>query len=137
MNQQRFFLGVAGVLGCLGVIAGAFGGHGVADRLSPEMLDIYKTGVFYQLLHAAALLAVACGRTSLWNSRWTTAACSAWTAGVIAFSGSLYILTLTNTTFLGPLTPVGGLAMILGWGLIVVAAAGRPKSTDGQGAEPQ
>ncbi len=134
MNQQRFFLGVAGVLGGLGVVAGSFGGHPVKDMLSEEMLVAYKSGVLYQLVHALAILAVASGRTDLWKSRWTAAACWAWTVGGIGFAGSLYILTLTGITFFGPLTPLSGLAMIAGWCFILVAAWTTARTADGQEA---
>lgn len=131
MNQQRFFLGVAGALGGLGVVAGSFGGHAVKDMVSEEMLVAYKSGVLYQLVHALAILTAASGRTDLWKSRWTAAACWAWTVGAIGFAGSLYILTLTGITFFGPITPLSGLAMIAGWVFVLVAALRLPKTEGG------
>ena len=103
---------VAGALGFLGVALGAFGAHGLRERLAPGMLDVYKTGVLYQLLHAVALLAVALGAERLARPR---AVATLWVAGVVIFSGSLYALALTGVGMLGAITPVGGLLLMAGW----------------------
>jgi uncharacterized membrane protein YgdD (TMEM256/DUF423 family) len=103
---------VAGTLGFLGVALGAFGAHGLRERLAPGMLDVYKTGVLYQLLHAVALLAVALGAERLARPR---AVATLWVAGVVIFSGSLYALALTGVGMLGAITPVGGLLLMAGW----------------------
>jgi uncharacterized membrane protein YgdD (TMEM256/DUF423 family) len=103
---------LAGALGFLGVVLGAFGAHGLRDRLAPGMLDVYKTGVLYHLLHAVALLAVALGAERLARPR---AVAALWAGGVVVFSGSLYALALTGVGVLGWVTPVGGLLLIAGW----------------------
>jgi uncharacterized membrane protein YgdD (TMEM256/DUF423 family) len=103
---------VAGALGFLGVALGAFGAHGLRERLAPGMLDVYKTGVLYQLLHAVALLAVALGAERLARPR---AVATLWVAGVVIFSGSLYALALTGVGVLGAITPLGGLLLMAGW----------------------
>jgi uncharacterized membrane protein YgdD (TMEM256/DUF423 family) len=103
---------LAGALGFLGVALGAFGAHGLRERLAPGMLDVYKTGVLYHLLHALALLAVALGAEKLARPR---AVATLWTAGVVFFSGSLYALALTGVHALGAVTPVGGLLLMAGW----------------------
>ncbi len=103
---------LAGALGFLGVALGAFGAHGLRDRLAPGMLDVYKTGVLYHLLHAVALLAVALGAERLPRSR---AVAALWVAGVVVFSGSLYALALTGVTTLGAVAPIGGLLLMAGW----------------------
>jgi uncharacterized membrane protein YgdD (TMEM256/DUF423 family) len=103
---------VAATLGFLGVALGAFGAHGLRERLAPGMLDVYKTGVLYHLLHAVALLAVALGAERLARPR---AVAVLFTAGVVIFSGSLYALALTGIRTLGAITPVGGLLLMAGW----------------------
>ena len=103
---------LAGALGFLGVALGAFGAHGLRERLAPGMLDVYKTGVLYHLLHAVALLAVALGAERLARPRMVA---GLWTAGVVVFSGSLYALAITGARQLGAVAPVGGLLLMAGW----------------------
>ncbi|HVR01555.1 MAG TPA: DUF423 domain-containing protein [Polyangia bacterium] len=103
---------LAGTLGFLGVALGAFGAHGLRDRLAPGMLDVYKTGVLYHLLHAVALLAVALGAERVARPR---AVAALWAAGIVVFSGSLYALALTSVTTLGAVAPIGGLLLMAGW----------------------
>jgi uncharacterized membrane protein YgdD (TMEM256/DUF423 family) len=103
---------LAGALGFLGVALGAFGAHGLRERLAPGMLDVYKTGVLYHLLHAVALLAVALGAERLARPR---AVAALWAAGILIFSGSLYALALTGVTALGAVAPLGGLLLMAGW----------------------
>ena len=103
---------LAGALGFLGVALGAFGAHGLRERLAPGMLDVYKTGVLYHLLHAVALLAVALGAERLARPK---AVAALWAAGVVIFSGSLYALALTGVGVLGAITPIGGLLLMAGW----------------------
>lgn len=110
---------LAGLLGMLGVAAGAFGAHGLRERVSPRDLEIWQTGAHYQQLHAAVLLAVA-----LWamfaEARGAATglhgvAMSLLVAGVAIFSGTLYAMTLGAPRVLGAVTPVGGLCLIAGW----------------------
>jgi uncharacterized membrane protein YgdD (TMEM256/DUF423 family) len=103
---------VAGALGFLGVALGAFGAHGLRERLAPGMLEVYKTGVLYHLVHAVALLAVALGAEKLARPR---AVGALWIAGVVIFSGSLYALAITGVGVLGAITPIGGLLLMAGW----------------------
>ena len=103
---------LAGALGFLGVALGAFGAHGLRERLAPGMLDVYKTGVLYHLLHAIALLAVALAAERLARPR---AVAALWVAGIVIFSGSLYALAITGATALGAVAPVGGLLLMAGW----------------------
>lgn len=103
---------VAATLGFLGVALGAFGAHGLKERLSPAMLEVYRTGVLYHLLHSVALLAVALGAEKLARPR---AVGVLFTAGVIVFSGSLYVLAVTGVTALGAVAPLGGLLLMAGW----------------------
>lgn len=103
---------LAGALGFLGVALGAFGAHGLRERLPPHMLEVYKTGVLYHLLHAIALLAVGLGAEKLARPR---AVGALWVAGIVIFSGSLYALAITGATALGAVAPVGGLLLMAGW----------------------
>ncbi len=119
--MARIFLCAGAVLGFLGVAAGAFGTHGLRDRLSPEMLNIFETAVRYQLVHALALLAVA------WladRSPSLAVDLAGWffVAGVVVFSGTLYVLSMSGVRWWGAVTPLGGLALLAGWGCLIWAA---------------
>jgi uncharacterized membrane protein YgdD (TMEM256/DUF423 family) len=122
---QSRFLRISAVLGALAVICGAFGAHGLEERISGEMLSIWHTAVQYHVYHALALLALSVAPAALWNSPWTARAGYAWLAGVAIFSGSLYVLALTELRWLGAITPIGGVAMIVGWALLIPAAKAR------------
>ncbi|HWW82509.1 MAG TPA: DUF423 domain-containing protein [Vicinamibacterales bacterium] len=119
--MDKNFLLIGAVAGLLGVGLGAFGAHGLRGRLSPEMLAVFETAVRYQMYHALAIVltSVILGRMDGWLLR--TAGWS-FTAGIVLFSGSLYVLALTGITTFGAITPIGGLAFLLGWGCLVVAA---------------
>jgi len=90
-------------------------------RLSPDMLAAFETGVRYQMYHALAIVMVALilGRFDGWMFR---AAGWSFTVGIVLFSGSLYLLAVTGVTILGAITPIGGLAFLVGWGLLAVGA---------------
>lgn len=112
-------MAVAGALGFTAVALGAFGAHALKARLSPELLEVYKTGVFYQLVHAVALLAV----NGLWGRlRAPRVTAALFTAGVVIFSGSLYVLALSGVRLWGAVTPVGGLAFLAGWLTLILPA---------------
>jgi uncharacterized membrane protein YgdD (TMEM256/DUF423 family) len=118
--MDRTFLLVGALAGFIGVAFGAFAAHALRSRLSPEMLGVFETGVRYQMYHAFAILivALAAARLDGWLVR---GAGWAFTAGIVLFSGSLYALALTGVTILGAITPVGGLAFLIGWLLLIVA----------------
>jgi uncharacterized membrane protein YgdD (TMEM256/DUF423 family) len=110
----------------LGVVLGAFAAHGLRGKLDPELLATFETGVRYHMYHALALLAVGWAATR-WATPWVQAAGWLFTAGVVVFSGSLYLLALSGTRWWGAVTPFGGLAFILGWvSLLVAASRGTP-----------
>jgi len=114
---------VAGTLGLTGVALGAFGAHALKARLGPELLEIYKTGVFYQLVHAVALLAVA----GVWaRLRAPRATAALFVAGVVIFSGSLYLLAISGVRLWGAVTPFGGLAFLAGWLTLLLPAKRNP-----------
>jgi uncharacterized membrane protein YgdD (TMEM256/DUF423 family) len=121
MKGQSFFLRTGGIMGGLAVAFGAFGAHGLEERLSEEMLGVYGTAVQYHFYHTFAVLAVGAGAVGLWKSVWTPRACCAWVVGTALFSGSLYALAMTEIRWLGAITPIGGVAMILGWVFIALA----------------
>ena len=104
----------------LGVLIGAFGAHGLRDRLTPDMLAVFETGVRYLLTHALGLLAVAWA-ASRWPNAWTGSAGWLFVAGIVVFSGSLYLLALTGTRWLGAITPIGGVAFLIAWGCLATA----------------
>jgi uncharacterized membrane protein YgdD (TMEM256/DUF423 family) len=113
MNPSTWFA-TGAALALLAVILGAFGAHGLKTRVDPDLLAIFETGVRYHMYHALGLLAVglAAGR---WSSVWIGVAGWLFLAGVAIFSGSLYLMALTGLRWLGAVTPVGGVALILGW----------------------
>lgn len=103
----------------LAVAFGAFGAHIVEEMLTPDRFEVYQTAVEYHFYHALGLLilGVLTSITGLTNwFRWSGAA---FITGIVIFSGSLYILTLTDTGWLGAVTPLGGLAFILGWCFLI------------------
>lgn len=113
---------VAAALGGLGVAAGAFGAHGLAGKVPPRQLEVFEVAVRYQLLHAAALLALA-ALASARPAPGLDRVGKAWTAGVGVFSGSLYAYALTGIRRFGMITPIGGVLMIAGWALLFRAAS--------------
>ena len=119
--ERGFFL-IGALSAFVGVAAGAFGAHGLKDRLSAEMLAVFETGVRYQMYHAFALFAAAWA-ASRWPGGLTTAAGWLFVAGTLVFSGSLYALALSGVRRWGAVTPFGGLAFLVGWAAFVVAAA--------------
>ncbi len=113
---------VAGAISAfVGVAAGAFGAHGLHGRISPDLLEVFDTGVRYQMLHALALVALA-ALAGRWPGGAWGAAGWLFVAGTVLFSGSLYALALTGIRWLGAVTPFGGVAFLVGW--VVVAVTG-------------
>lgn len=115
------FVRLAAIFGFLGVALGAFGAHALKDRLSPDMLAIYQTGVQYQVIHALALLLVGIGlrgRAATWSGR-------LFVGGIVIFSGSLYALALSGVKVLGAITPLGGVCFLAGWAMVFVAAGAK------------
>jgi uncharacterized membrane protein YgdD (TMEM256/DUF423 family) len=119
--MERVFFALGALSALVAVAAGAFGAHALRERLAPEMLAVFEVGARYHMYHALALLAAA------WAiGRWPggTAVTAGWlfVAGTLVFSGSLYLLSLTGQRWLGAVTPLGGLAFILGWAALAWAA---------------
>ena len=96
---------------------GAFGAHALRDLATPDRLQVFETGARYQMYHALAMLFAgwAVGQWPCWQIRWSG---FLFAAGIVLFSGSLYMLVLTDVPWLGAVTPLGGLAFIAGWFLL-------------------
>lgn len=116
------WIAIAAVLGALGVALGAFGAHALQARLEPRQLETWTTAVEYQLIHAVALLALALYGSA--TQRAITPAAGGFAAGIVLFSGSLYLLALGGPRWLGPVTPLGGLCLIGGWIALLWLARG-------------
>ena len=113
-GTPRLFLCAGALSACVAVAAGAFGAHGLRARVSPEMLAVFETGARYQMYHALALIAVALIALR-GSSRGVHAAGLAFLIGTLLFSGSLYVLALTGVRWFGAITPLGGVAFLVGW----------------------
>lgn len=118
--MAQFALSLAAVYGLIGVVFGAFGAHALASRLSPEMQSIWHTAVEYQFYHALALLGVGLLLRTMPASSWLLASTLCLAAGVLVFSGSLYLLTLSGVRSWGAVTPIGGLLLIAGWATLLI-----------------
>jgi uncharacterized membrane protein YgdD (TMEM256/DUF423 family) len=119
--MDRLFIATGALFAFIGVAAGAFGAHGLKSRLSPEMMNVFEIGVRYQLVHALALFVVAWVYTR-WPVPLVSVSGFLFIAGIIIFSGSLYILSITGTKWLGAITPFGGLAFLAGWACLAWVA---------------
>lgn len=124
---MRVWIGIGAVVAAVAVGLGAFGAHALRESASPRMLEVWKTAVQYQMFHAVGLFVVGLASARL-RAMPARIAGVAFTVGVVLFSGSLYALVLTGMKWLGPITPLGGLAFIIGWIALAVAAL-LPKST--------
>ena len=115
---------LAGLMGLLGVAAGAFGAHGLKDRVGPRELEIWQTGAHYQQIHAAVLLAVAIWALHASSHGQQTPLHSVvmtlLVVGMTIFSGTLYAMTLGGPRFLGAITPLGGLCLLGAWATIAL-----------------
>ena len=121
--MAKLFLSIAAVLAGLSVAGGAFASHALKDKLSDRALEIFETGSKYQMYHALALLAIGLllSRSEVASTLLNTAGL-AFIAGIVLFSGSLYALSLSGIKWLGAVTPLGGVAFLIGWGCLAIAA---------------
>lgn len=113
----------AALLGALAVVLGALGAHMLRDLLDTNVMDSFQTATMYQLFHAIALVALPTEPRFLWTAR-------CWGVGILFFSGSIYLLVFDelmgmNLSFIGPITPIGGLFLIAGWILLWFAYANK------------
>lgn len=119
--MDRMFMVLGALYAFIGVAAGAFGAHGLKPRLSAEMLAVFEVAVRYQMYHAFALIAAAWIQ-SKWPSSLVTAGGWLFVVGTVLFSGSLYLMSVIGTRWLGAITPLGGLSFLAGWVCLAWAA---------------
>ena len=114
MTPVRVFAMAGAVFGLVAVALGAFGAHALRSRVAPELLATFETGVRYHVYHALALFACAWAMDR-WPSPQTAWAGGLFVAGIVVFSGTLYLLALTGARWWGAVTPLGGVALLAGW----------------------
>lgn len=112
--MDRIFFVIGALSAGVGVAAGAFGAHGLKSRLSPEMFSVFEVGVRYQMYHVFALMATAWAKTR-WPSSLVVIGGWLFVVGIVLFSGSLYLLSLSGMHWPGIVTPLGGVALLAGW----------------------
>ena len=117
MNDKKTWIIISAVAGFTAVAIGAFGAHGLREKLSAEMLEVYKTGVLYQFIHTIVLLIL-----SLTNFIKSKIPSIFFLLGIILFSFSLYIYSTSGIQFFAMITPIGGVSFLIGWFWIIVEA---------------
>lgn len=119
--MSKLFLSIGAINAALAVMLGAFGAHGLKSKLGADMLKIFETGVQYHFYHALGLLAV--GLVAYHYPETGYLKWSGWLmlAGIVIFSGSLYVLSISGVRWLGAITPIGGISFIAAWVLLLVA----------------
>ncbi|MCM3205470.1 DUF423 domain-containing protein [Paenibacillus illinoisensis] len=113
--MQRVWMTVGAVMTMLSVAIGAFGAHMLKEKIGADAIAVYETGVQYHMIHALALLIVGLTAGQLGVSSKLKWAARLLFIGIIVFSGSLYVLSITGIKVLGAITPIGGVAFIAGW----------------------
>ena len=122
MNEQaRLFLAAGAIAALLAVLLGAFGAHALKERVAADLMPVWRTGAEYHFYHALGLLAVGLLLLRLPGNALLKWAGWAMLAGILLFSGSLYLLALSGARWLGAVTPLGGTAFIIGWALLAGA----------------
>jgi uncharacterized membrane protein YgdD (TMEM256/DUF423 family) len=124
------WIALGGAFAFLAVLLGAFGAHGLENRLTPHLLDVYKTGAYYQMVHALGLILIGQRVQRRPESRMLAISCGLLTAGIVVFSGSLYILALSGQAMWGAVTPLGGLCFMAGWACFVAAELSSNRAND-------
>lgn len=124
-RSLRWPIVVGAIFGLLAVMAGAFGAHGLRHIVDARGLEVFQTAVTYQMYHAIGLILLGLLSAAGLSRRMLGVAAGFFLAGVVLFSGSLYLLVLTDIRWVGPITPMGGLCFMVGWVLVAVAALRR------------
>jgi uncharacterized membrane protein YgdD (TMEM256/DUF423 family) len=125
--MSRLFFSLGALSAAISVAAGAFGAHALRERVEPRLLEVFETAARYQMYHALGLLAVA-WVAGVAPSRLAGVAGWAFVAGTLLFSGSLYAMTFTGIRALGAITPLGGVAFLVGWVCLLLAARALPSA---------
>jgi len=120
MSDKKTWIIISAVSGFTAVAIGAFGAHGLRENLTPQMLEVYKTGVLYQFIHTIVLLIL-----SLTNFIKSKIPSIFFLAGIILFSFSLYIYSISGNQFFAMITPIGGVCFVIGWFWLIVEVIGR------------
>ncbi|GAA4836279.1 DUF423 domain-containing protein [Paenibacillus vulneris] len=120
MNTR--FVVTGGICAFLSVALGAFGAHALKTKIPADMLAVYETGVQYQMMHSLGLIAIGLIAAMLPNNKHLARAGWSMLIGIVLFSGSLYVLAVTQIKPLGAITPFGGVAFLFGWLSLVLAA---------------
>jgi uncharacterized membrane protein YgdD (TMEM256/DUF423 family) len=121
MSMQTFIL-LGSILMMLAVAIGAFGAHALKSKITPDKLKVYETGVHYHMAHALGLIVVGLLVHQFPDAGLIVTGGWFLTAGILLFSGSLYVLSVAKVRLLGPVTPLGGLAFMIGWVLVAIGA---------------
>ena len=121
--KSRTILITGSVFMAFAVAFGAFGAHIVQEMLTPDRFQVYQTGVEYHFYHALSLLILGTVLMKTDSSKWLNWSAYFFIGGILIFSGSLYVLTLTDTGWLGAITPLGGFSFILGWIFMAIGIA--------------
>jgi uncharacterized membrane protein YgdD (TMEM256/DUF423 family) len=119
---MRIFIIWGSINAFLSVALGAFGAHGLQTRLTVDMLEIFRTATKYHMMHALGLILV--GMLGFWMQKPLLVQWAGWLilAGIVLFSGSLYVLSISNIRWFGAITPLGGLCFLAGWILVTISA---------------
>ena len=125
-RRARLFLTLGSIAALTAVLAGAFGAHALRPIIAPDFLPAYRTGVEYHFYHALGLMLVGLAALRVPESRCLNGAGWSMLAGVVLFSGSLYLLALTGIRWLGAITPIGGICFMLAWGLFAASLVKAP-----------
>jgi uncharacterized membrane protein YgdD (TMEM256/DUF423 family) len=120
-KMARIFMFLGALNGFMAVALGAYASHGLPDRVSSSMLDVFQIGVDYQALHALALLAIGLLMLHIPGSRWGRLSGWLFVLGILLFSGSLYAVVLNGRSDLGMITPIGGMTLLTGWLALAIA----------------
>ena len=125
--MKNYWITTGGIFGFLAVMLGAFGAHGLKETLSPEMMDIFRTGVLYHLIHSVIILVI-----GISGNRKFFKAALMFTIGIILFSFSLYLYSVTSIKTFAMITPLGGVSFLIGWLMVIISGVSisRNKSKD-------
>lgn len=124
-TQAHVFIALASLSGFIAVALGAFGAHGLKNRLPADLMTVWQTAVQYQFWHTLALLGIGIllSQSRPEPTKWLTASGWLFAVGILVFSGSLYLLCLTGQRWLGAITPIGGSLWLAAWGCLCYAAS--------------